>query len=158
MESGRRREKKKGKTNEIQENKNKDKVKSRNDWKFKVRIGKTRMTRKVLGKKNNKSTDIHFWERVLNIPKKKHLLKNVHIRRAKNIQQSPLHQPRIFLGLNPKNSRLHLERKFWMFIYFWNIAAVCSMLFFNFCPYTLPFLSLGVGLIWFFNIWGLFIF
>ena len=70
MESGWRREKKKGKTNEIQENKNKDKVKSRNDWKFKVRIGKTRMTRKVLGKKNNKSTDIHFWERVLNIPKK----------------------------------------------------------------------------------------
>ena len=31
MESGLRREKKKGKTNEIQENKNKDKVKSRND-------------------------------------------------------------------------------------------------------------------------------
>ena len=31
MESGRRREKKKGKTNEIQENKNKYKVKSRND-------------------------------------------------------------------------------------------------------------------------------
>ena len=70
MESGWRREKKKGKTNEIQENKNKDKVKSRNDWKFKVRLGKTRMTRKVLGKKNNKSTDINFWEKVLNFPKK----------------------------------------------------------------------------------------
>ena len=72
MESGWRREKKKGKTNEIQENKNKDKVrlKSRNDWKFKVRIGKTRMTRKVLGRKNKENTDINFWERVLNIPKK----------------------------------------------------------------------------------------